>query len=398
MKDKLKKIGLALASTLLALAVCEFLLAVPIYYFVKGTGETFYTRAHRPSLMDKTNVKMIEDPVLGYTNTPNLKRKAPLPPGRPTAPRFKIWYDVETDENGFRYNGDLSTPKPPGEIRIFSLGGSTTFGPASPNSLTYPQQLEDLLGDHEVRVINAGVDGYRSIHLLKYYQERIRKLQPDIITIYCGWNDYGHSLLPFWEPKNPLQHYFSSQMKLAKVPFMDFALVWFSAKLYYRMSDSGFRTKLLGSDPQAEQYFKESENKRWIDEHKDNLNELILASKSDGVVPVLINFPSPFFENASLDAKKYADQDIDMAGLWDAYVIAMGHARSNLRELAKSNNIPLIDVNIAFEKLNDDYKAKFKIFTDKMHLVPAGNTLIAETMLDPIKKIVQKRRALEGVP
>ena len=117
---------------------------------------------------------------------------------------------------------------------------------------------------------------------------------------------------------------------------------------------------------------------------------MISIAKSDGVVPVLIIFPSPVYENAPPEAKIYAATDISLKGTWEAFVIALGHIRRNLRELAEENNIPIIDVNSSFEKLNDNYKGKFELFIDSMHLTPKGNKLIAETMLKPIKIIAKQ--------
>ena len=70
MKDKLQKIGLVLGSAFLTLAFIEFLLAIPVYYFVKGNGNTFYSRPHLHWLFE-------EDPVLGFKAAPNLKKKNP---------------------------------------------------------------------------------------------------------------------------------------------------------------------------------------------------------------------------------------------------------------------------------------------------------------------------------
>ncbi|MBK50000.1 MAG: hypothetical protein CL768_03065 [Chloroflexi bacterium] len=385
MKDKLQKIGLVLGSAFLTLAFIEFLLAIPVYYFVKGNGNTFYSRPHLHWLFE-------EDPVLGFKAAPNLKKKNPPPPGLPNAPRRKMWFDLETDNNGFRYNDHLYGRKPPDEIRIFSLGGSTTFGAESPNKMTYPQQLEDLIHDPKIRVINAGVGGYRSIHLLKYYQKVIRNFEPDIITIYSGWNDFEDFIASYWEPKNPHGHALKSQFELAKIPFGNFSLVWGAGKLYY--SFKGYnRTVSVGVDVDLQQkYLRKARSQVWQNEHRDNIQELISVAKADGVIPVLIIFPSPQFENASSEVKSYADQDINMAGNWDAFVIALRHIRSNLRVLAEENGIPLIDVNNSFEKLNNDYKAKFNLFVDRQHLTPKGNTVIAETMLDPIRNIIKQRK------
>ena len=78
-----------------------------------------------------------------------------------------------------------------------------------------------------------------------------------------------------------------------------------------------------------------------------------------------------------------------MAGRWDGFVISLKYIRAILKELAKKNNIPLIDVNQRFEKENHNFIKKFSYFTDRMHLTPEGNTLIAETMVPSIKNIIK---------
>jgi hypothetical protein len=175
----MKKLFIFVAIFFLCIAIGELSLQV-IYYFVKGRWH------HSPHRFAEGRSTFYPDPDIGYVNAPNLLVKRPVPPGMLNAPRRKMFYDFSTDAHGFRYEGGLASPKPPGEIRVFCLGGSTTFGAEVPNQWTYPQQLNDLFHDPKVKVINAGVGGYRSIHLLRYYEKYLRPLQPDIITIYCG--------------------------------------------------------------------------------------------------------------------------------------------------------------------------------------------------------------------
>ena len=92
------------------------------------------------------------------------------------------------------------------KLEYFLWGGSTTMGVESSNEMTYPQQLEKMIGDPNVRIINAGVGGYRSIHLLHYYKEVIREFSSDIITTYSGWNDYLDYMESYWKPRDPQMH------------------------------------------------------------------------------------------------------------------------------------------------------------------------------------------------
>ena len=64
---------------------------------------------------------------------------------------------------------------------------------------------------------------------------------------------------------------------------------------------------------------------------------------------------------------------------------------ANNRNIKIKNNIPIINVNQRFEKENPDFIKKFSYFVGSIHLTPEGNTLIAETMVAPIKNILKIR-------
>lgn len=368
----------------LFIALGELSLQV-IYYFVKGRWHFSSQRFAEGKFIFRY------DPDIGYVNAPNLSVKRPVPPGLPTAPRRKMFYDFSTDAHGFRYEGSLAFPKPPGEIRVFCLGGSTTYGAEVPNQWTYPQQLNDLFHDPTVKVINAGVGGYRSIHLLRYYEKYLRPLHPDIITIYCGWNDYEDFLYSYWKPKDPKGHCLISQFgEYIDSPIKNLIVGRLLVRAYYKIMNYN-RTE-VASISQMNGFAEGANNPVWLEEHRSNLQELIDEARKDGCIPVLILFPSPEFSGASPEVKKFADVDLNMAGRWDAYVTSLKGIRKNLHELAQKNQIPLIDVNQAFNRYNQDHQAKFKLFVDRMHLTKEGNTLIAQTMYPEMKTLVEQVR------
>lgn len=85
-------------------------------------------------------------------------------------------------------------PKRPGELRILSLGESTTMGITVRAEETYSQRVGELLGEalrpRPVTVINAGVSGYSSFQSLKYLERRGIALAPDLVLFYHEINDY----------------------------------------------------------------------------------------------------------------------------------------------------------------------------------------------------------------
>jgi lysophospholipase L1-like esterase len=376
------------------LVLCIFLgelMLQGIYYLVKGRS---YYNAERFS---EGRCTFLPDPDTGYVDAPNIVIKRPPPPGLPNAPRRKMFYDLSTDAHGFRFNRPLDSPKPLGEIRVFCLGGSTTYGAEVPNQWTYPQQLDDLFHDPSVNVINAGVGGYRSIHLLTYYKKYIRPLQPDIITIYCGWNDYEDFLYAYWKPKDPHGHCLRSQFdEYINSPVKNIIVGRLLWRAYYKIMNYN-RSETISAS-QASRFFTEADSPVWQAEYKGNLQALIDEARKDGCIPVLIMLPSPTFPGAPKEAKDFADADLNMSGRWEAMVVALQAIRKNLHQLARENQIPLIDVNQAFDQYNQDHKAKFKLFVDRMHLTKEGNTLIATTMYPEIKALVEgiRRKTISG--
>jgi lysophospholipase L1-like esterase len=112
---------------------------------------------------------------LGYEGTPNFAH-GPL---RHNALGYK--------------SGEIAVPKPAGEFRIVCMGGSTTYGTATPDAKdAYPGVLERLLHDRghaNARVINAGVEGYTSYENLILYALRVQDWSPDLVLILDGIND-----------------------------------------------------------------------------------------------------------------------------------------------------------------------------------------------------------------
>ncbi len=77
------------------------------------------------------------------------------------------------------------------ELRILSLGESTTFGP--PDTAPYSARLQELLAQaatKPIRVINAGVPGYTLLQGFVYLKHFGLELRPDAVLLYFGHNDF----------------------------------------------------------------------------------------------------------------------------------------------------------------------------------------------------------------
>lgn len=96
----------------------------------------------------------------------------------------------EINDQGLR--GLPLRPKPPGAIRILSLGESTTYGWGVEALSTYSAVLERELcaAGTTVQVLNAGVPGYSLWQGVQFLLRRSEAFAPDVVLLYFGHNDF----------------------------------------------------------------------------------------------------------------------------------------------------------------------------------------------------------------
>ncbi|MDD5483502.1 MAG: SGNH/GDSL hydrolase family protein [Kiritimatiellae bacterium] len=91
---------------------------------------------------------------------------------------------------GFRER-EVAAMKNPGTMRVVCMGDSIT-GQGRPG---YSQYLHERLTnnpptDQPWEAFNIGVHGYSALQGLRQFQKMGRRLEPDIVTLYFGWNDH----------------------------------------------------------------------------------------------------------------------------------------------------------------------------------------------------------------
>lgn len=103
---------------------------------------------------------------------------------------------IHINSHGLR-GEEFPVAKPPGEIRILCLGGSTTAGEEVREVETYPARLQELLRARNpgtaIRVINGGIPAYDVPGSLRLFELNHERFGADVVTIYHGINDlYSH--------------------------------------------------------------------------------------------------------------------------------------------------------------------------------------------------------------
>lgn len=280
---------------------------------------------------------------LGYTLAPNL-------------------VDGKNRHNSMGFRGDeIVMPKPKGEFRIACLGASTTYSLLVPDyHRTYPALLEKALRQHghpNLTVINTGVPAWSTYEMLINYLLKVQDLGPDLILIKEAFADLAGRMV--WPPsayKSDNSGCLAAQFAPREPPFYEA-----STLLRILMVETGrsLPTAALGHsvyNQASTAYFFEFARQRfgWAYPsgifktvpvgrmlaqnppiyYRRNVENLVMAAKSRGVVPVIVTFP-------------YTPQ---MPGYFDIAGFREGLDQHNgiLRDIAKKLNAPLMDLAAVF--------------------------------------------------
>lgn len=127
--------------------------------------------------------RALNHPLFGWTYNPGFRIDDP---------------EIQIHINALGLRGEeFPIAKPPGEIRILCLGGSTTAGEEVREAETYPAQLQELLQARNpgtaIRVINGGIPALDVPGSLRLFELNHYRFGADLVTIYHGINDlYAH--------------------------------------------------------------------------------------------------------------------------------------------------------------------------------------------------------------
>lgn len=86
---------------------------------------------------------------------------------------------------------DYPLEKEEGEYRVICLGDSLTFGPGVRDEETFAAVLQEIFRrrnpgtDKNVRIINAAVNGYATVHYLRWAETQVDIYDPDLLIVGC---------------------------------------------------------------------------------------------------------------------------------------------------------------------------------------------------------------------
>jgi lysophospholipase L1-like esterase len=198
---------------------------------------------------------------------------------------------VRINSHGTR-GPEFSVAKPPGTIRILSLGDSRTFGWGLTEEETYSARLERALQERvgsspRIEVINAGVNAWSYAQLLIYFRERGLAFRPDYVIMAeaNAWTQFSDRT----DPEFARQFMRRVQLKnLLRRSAIYHWLVEVQLQEFYAY----YRTKFIPVAPQQDTMFKEQQQRDPDAFFREAIVSLCQTAQSNGVKPVLIYLPA----------------------------------------------------------------------------------------------------------
>ena len=325
------------------------------------------------------------DNELGFSLRPNIIYKNPTQPLE-NAPRRVMYRDLRTDKNGFLFTEDLDLLRKTEKL-IFCLGGSTTMGSESRHGHTFPSILDLKLKNYGYRCINSGVGGYRSIHELLCLRKKILPYKPHAVILFCDQNDFDGAAYNLCEPNDPFSHCLEHVLPtnaIEEVLHMSATYHVVKRAIYSSMGK-------IRPQPTPSSYVEKLNNtlssQAWLEEWKTNVGQFIDECNENKIKCFLLSHASPCFENASDEAKEFANKDLNMKNRFDWFVKYLAVIHNATISLCDEKGAHFIDVRDAFDKVTP-FQKRFSLFVDRVHFSEEGNALLADSIFQKIKGVL----------
>jgi len=115
---------------------------------------------------------------------------------------------VSLNSEGFR-GPEFSKSKPENTFRIFTVGGSTTFGSGVLDDQTWSYYLQEMYDqielEVEVEIINVGWPNKGSIQETEDIKKKWIHYEPDLFIVYDGLNDSAQQLVKKLSDASPIK-------------------------------------------------------------------------------------------------------------------------------------------------------------------------------------------------
>lgn len=257
----------------------------------------------------------------------------------------------------FRNGVTVPRDKPLGELRVICVGGSTTVNDDNPEGIVQTQLLDERLRNripsYEVRVLNAGGDGFSSAHTLVNFSLRLLDFQPDVLVVLDHVNDmtaldYGDEFLPDYSNKYLGDSFLAYEHRLG----IGGTILRLSRSLQLLHWRSSLVRNVVESSPRNG-YQHDAQRGRQI--FRRNLDSMAALASQHGVRLILVTM---------------GHRD-DEQGLFASY-------NEEIRRAAQANHVAIVDLARVMSGRGD-------LFVDAVHMSARG----VITMADSIEPVLE---------
>ncbi len=258
---------------------------------------------------------------------------------------------------------------------IAFLGGSTT---AYMNwTAEVGRMLQTQFPDRKVITFNQGVPWYTILHSLINYETNVRFAKPDYVVVMHAINDLGvsadHSYYVSGRFRRDYGHHLGPMTRLSRTrPLLDFTSDVAHHMFFWQRREI-IETDVFQGLPVFAGYYR----------------RLVQLIRLDGSRPVVMAQPYLYKPQMSEAEKKHIYMD-NQNGAGPDKVWSIATARRGMeqyvgavRELAKSEDVPLIDLEAAMPK-------DLKYLRDDCHYTEAGAALVAERVSASLAQLIRE--------
>lgn len=253
---------------------------------------------------------------------------------------------------------EFAEEKPPGTIRVLSLGDSRTFGWGLSDGETYSALLQEALqarfgNEARVEVINAGVNAWSFAQMKVFLQEHGLRYRPDVAVLEGAnlWTQFSEHASP------EFARAFMRRVRLKNL-LRRSALYHWLIEVRLRSFYERHRTKFIPVVPEQDGLFKEQQRADPDARFREEIAAFCQIAISNGIRPVLLFLPT-------LD---------ELGG---------AEAPRTLRikgDVARALGVPVVDARDALRPLAPPPYLE----ADPVHLDARGNRAIVAPLADAI--------------
>jgi len=260
---------------------------------------------------------------------------------------------IPVNQAGF-LDREFIRQKSAGTVRIISMGDSCTAEGYPPYPALLEKMYRDPSGAPPIEVYNTGVHGYSVVQGLAQYQRTVRSFDPDIVTLFFGWNDH-------WLDKEQDR----TRMARAGSPI--------ATAIRNAIARKRISTWLRQPEPDGQ-----SAAGRILrvppEDYAGGLQTLITSIRADGAIPVVLTAPRAQTIHRRLVHGGSARSIEEAAALHDQYA-------EITRTVAREKNAMLVD--LASTITDPGY---FK--DDGIHFTDAGRNAIARKLHEELGPVI----------